>query len=172
MCSLSRETVSISLDKDGIAHKRIQPLGWFELCLHDIYPIFFSVVPSIRPVDRCKMPKRRLGAADDDTCERKKRRAASPSDGDDGGAGQAEAQESGAKSKEPAHEAGASSVSEEANGGGGESPARTPLLRVAVLVPFRDLHAQQQRAEHLRRFVPSMTRFLQRHCARERCVHQ
>lgn len=49
----------------------------------------------------------------------------------------------------------------------GNGDART---RVAVLVPFRDLHAQQQRAEHLRRFVPFMTQFLRRHCARERCV--
>jgi hypothetical protein len=41
---------------------------------------------------------------------------------------------------------------------------------VAVLVPFRDLHAQQQRAEHLQRFVPFMTQFLRRHCAQERYV--
>ena len=37
-------------------------------------------------------------------------------------------------------------------------------------VPFRDLHAEQKRAEHLRKFVPHIVGFLGRHCADYRVV--
>uniref|UniRef100_A0AAV1VGS6 Beta-1,4-galactosyltransferase n=1 Tax=Peronospora matthiolae TaxID=2874970 RepID=A0AAV1VGS6_9STRA len=36
--------------------------------------------------------------------------------------------------------------------------------RIAVLVPFRDMHPAQQRRAHLYEFVPYMTDFLRRHC--------
>jgi hypothetical protein len=91
------------------------------------------------------MPKRQ--ACGDADGARKKRRA-SGSDGDD------------RQAPEPSETATPSD-----NG-----DARAPGPRVAVLVPFRDLHAQQQRAEHLQRFVPFMTQFLRRHCAQERYV--
>eukprot|EP00981_Chlorochromonas_danica_P005770 scaffold1190_cov187-Ochromonas_danica.AAC.2 len=32
--------------------------------------------------------------------------------------------------------------------------------RIAVIVPFRDLHAQQQRLQQLKQFIPEMTKFL------------
>jgi hypothetical protein len=31
--------------------------------------------------------------------------------------------------------------------------------KVAIIVPFRDLHVEQKRSEHLRAFVPAMTRY-------------
>jgi hypothetical protein len=30
--------------------------------------------------------------------------------------------------------------------------------KVGIIVPFRDLHVEQKRSEHLRTFVPAMTR--------------
>jgi predicted NAD-dependent protein-ADP-ribosyltransferase YbiA (DUF1768 family) len=33
-------------------------------------------------------------------------------------------------------------------------------FRVAIIVPFRDLHSAQKRQQHLNRFVPNMTKFL------------
>lgn len=36
-----------------------------------------------------------------------------------------------------------------------------PDDKVAIIVPFRDLHADQQRSEHLRNFIPAMTAFLE-----------
>lgn len=33
------------------------------------------------------------------------------------------------------------------------------LPKVAVVVPFRDLHHEQKRAEHLARFIPEMARY-------------
>jgi len=48
--------------------------------------------------------------------------------------------------------------------------AAAPAARVAVIVPFRDLHAEQKRADHLRKFVPHIVDFLGRHCADYRVV--
>jgi hypothetical protein len=31
-------------------------------------------------------------------------------------------------------------------------------VKVAIIVPFRDIHVEQKRSEHLRRFVPEMTK--------------
>ncbi|CAN0283003.1 unnamed protein product, partial [Phaeothamnion confervicola] len=33
---------------------------------------------------------------------------------------------------------------------------------VAIIVPFRDLHKEQQRKQHLDKFVPHMTTFMQK----------
>ena len=41
---------------------------------------------------------------------------------------------------------------------------------VAIIVPFRDLHAEQKRSEHLSRFVPHMIRFLGNLQNRERKI--
>lgn len=35
--------------------------------------------------------------------------------------------------------------------------------KVAIIVPFRDIHVEQKRSEHLSRFVPEMSRFLAGH---------
>ncbi len=32
--------------------------------------------------------------------------------------------------------------------------------RVAIIVPFRDLHEEQKRKRHLEQFIPAMTAFL------------
>ena len=40
--------------------------------------------------------------------------------------------------------------------------AELDATSVAVIVPYRDLHKEQQRAAHLRKFVPHMVQFLQR----------
>jgi hypothetical protein len=34
--------------------------------------------------------------------------------------------------------------------------------KIAIIVPFRDLHAEQKRSEHLKRFVPEMSRYFKR----------
>jgi hypothetical protein len=34
------------------------------------------------------------------------------------------------------------------------------IEKVAIIVPFRDLHAQQKRSQHLKKFIPYMTDFL------------
>mmetsp|Transcript_14273 Transcript_14273/g.42576 ORF Transcript_14273/g.42576 Transcript_14273/m.42576 type:complete len:409 (-) Transcript_14273:15-1241(-) len=47
---------------------------------------------------------------------------------------------------------------------------RPAAARVAVVVPYRDLHVEQARAAHLARFVPHMARFLAAHCADYRIV--
>ncbi|KAJ1421893.1 nucleotide-diphospho-sugar transferase [Ochromonadaceae sp. CCMP2298] len=36
----------------------------------------------------------------------------------------------------------------------------TPHTKVAIVVPFRDLHAEQERGKHLLEFIPFMTKFL------------
>lgn len=41
------------------------------------------------------------------------------------------------------------------------------FLKVAVIVPYRDLEPAQKRSEHLKRFVPYMEGFLRKHCGRE-----
>lgn len=33
------------------------------------------------------------------------------------------------------------------------------LPKVAIIVPYRDLHTEQKRAEHLARFIPEMSRY-------------
>lgn len=33
-------------------------------------------------------------------------------------------------------------------------------VKIAIIVPFRDLHVEQKRSDHLRRFVPEMSEFL------------
>lgn len=38
-------------------------------------------------------------------------------------------------------------------------------LRVAIIVPFRDLHVEQKRSAHLREFAPYMDEFLGRKCS-------
>lgn len=45
------------------------------------------------------------------------------------------------------------------SGGEGSTSASGP--KVAVIVPFRDLHPEQRRQEHLKAFVPRMTQFLE-----------
>lgn len=52
----------------------------------------------------------------------------------------------------------------------GDMSGRTPSaagdrdgVKVAIIVPYRDLHPAQRRAEHLRQFVPFMEAFLQKH---------
>ena len=45
----------------------------------------------------------------------------------------------------------------------GEEVSRLPATpQIAIIVPFRDLHVEQKRQEHLDRFVPAMTEFLRR----------
>ena len=41
-----------------------------------------------------------------------------------------------------------------------ELPSETApqLPKIAIIVPFRDLHVEQKRAEHLKRFIPEMAR--------------
>ncbi|KAG5182351.1 galactosyl transferase [Tribonema minus] len=48
---------------------------------------------------------------------------------------------------------------EAAGQGSGAAQGEEPP-RVAIIVPFRDQHAEQRRAEHLARFVPAMTQFM------------
>ena len=31
--------------------------------------------------------------------------------------------------------------------------------KIAIIVPFRDLHVEQKRSEHLRKFIPEMSRY-------------
>jgi hypothetical protein len=38
------------------------------------------------------------------------------------------------------------------------APRAYTLPKVAIIVPFRDLHHEQKRAEHLARFIPEMAR--------------
>uniref|UniRef100_A0A7S4M9S3 WW domain-containing protein n=1 Tax=Odontella aurita TaxID=265563 RepID=A0A7S4M9S3_9STRA len=51
------------------------------------------------------------------------------------------------------------------SGGGGPSqkrPKSSDAASVAIIVPYRDLHAAQNRARHLRQFVPHMLQFLKK----------
>jgi hypothetical protein len=41
--------------------------------------------------------------------------------------------------------------------------AAVRLPKVAIIVPFRDLHPVQKRAEHLARFIPEMARYAYAH---------
>jgi ATP-dependent Lon protease len=39
-----------------------------------------------------------------------------------------------------------------------EASPKKPHVDIAIIVPFRDLHREQKRLQHLQRFVPEMTR--------------
>jgi len=68
--------------------------------------------------------------------------------------------------RERAARAESSSSAKRAGGGGDHAMKRTKVspdaTSVAVIVPYRDLHPKQNRARHLREFVPHMTAFLER----------
>mmetsp|Transcript_3141 Transcript_3141/g.4861 ORF Transcript_3141/g.4861 Transcript_3141/m.4861 type:complete len:315 (+) Transcript_3141:84-1028(+) len=43
-----------------------------------------------------------------------------------------------------------------------EVKSESSNIDVAIIVPFRDIHSEQRRSEHLARFIPEMTAFLQK----------
>lgn len=71
-----------------------------------------------------------------------------------GAASSREEEEPSTKRRKVAESDGSSST-----GASTSTTARTGH-KIAIIVPFRDLHVEQKRSEHLRAFVPAMTRFV------------
>jgi len=71
-----------------------------------------------------------------------------------------------------AHSKGPISTTEAPSSSSFSSSSAPQGTRVGIIVPFRDLHAEQKRSTHLRTFVPSMRTFLRGHDYRVYIVEQ